>query len=156
MVGIPIRNEENVQDKAIGINFRRIDQLTPDVIWTVFGKVAQSNARFNALDKLVLNIHYVKIPIGNGSGGIAAKGRLLANMDHLKTGIVEVEAENNCLGHAFVRAKAKLTNDPKYNAFIQGRRIYPIVDRLLATTGIDLTNGGGVPDLIRFQGHFKD
>jgi hypothetical protein len=58
MVGITISNEENVQDKAIGISFRRKDQLTPDVIWTVFGKVAQFNATFNVLDKLVLNIHY--------------------------------------------------------------------------------------------------
>jgi hypothetical protein len=33
MVGITISNEENVQDKAIGISFRRRDQLTPDVIW---------------------------------------------------------------------------------------------------------------------------
>jgi hypothetical protein len=30
------------------------------------------------------------------------------------------------------------------------------VDRLLATTGIDLTNGGGIPELIRFQEHFKE
>jgi hypothetical protein len=44
MVRITISNEENVQDKAIGISFRRRDQLTPDVIWSVFGKVAQSNA----------------------------------------------------------------------------------------------------------------
>jgi hypothetical protein len=68
MVGITISNEENVQDKAIGISFRRRDQLTRDVIWSVFGKVAQSNARFNAVDKLILNIHYVKMPIGNGGG----------------------------------------------------------------------------------------
>jgi hypothetical protein len=65
MVGITISNKEIVQDKAIGISFKERDQLTADVIWSVFGKVAQSNARFNALDKLVLNIQYVKMPIGN-------------------------------------------------------------------------------------------
>jgi hypothetical protein len=58
MVVITISNDENVYDKAISISFRRKAQLIPDVIWSVFGKVAQSNARFNALDKLVLNIHY--------------------------------------------------------------------------------------------------
>jgi hypothetical protein len=36
MVGITISNEENVQDKAIGISFRWRDQLT-HVIWSVFG-----------------------------------------------------------------------------------------------------------------------
>jgi hypothetical protein len=50
MVGIIIRNQVNVQDKAIGLSFRRKNQLTENVIWSVFEKVAQSNARFNALD----------------------------------------------------------------------------------------------------------
>jgi hypothetical protein len=39
MVGLSITNEENVQDKAIGLSFRRKDQLTADVIWNVFQKV---------------------------------------------------------------------------------------------------------------------
>jgi hypothetical protein len=38
MVGIAISNEVNVQDKAIGISFRRKDQITGDVIWSVFEK----------------------------------------------------------------------------------------------------------------------
>jgi hypothetical protein len=50
MVALTIRNEVNAQDKAIGISFRRKDQLSEDIIWSVFEKVAQSNARFNALD----------------------------------------------------------------------------------------------------------
>jgi hypothetical protein len=74
------------------MSFRRKHQLTPDVIWSVFGKVAQSNARFNALDKLVLNFHYVKMPIGNGRGFVA-KVRPLNNIAHLKRSIVEVKAE---------------------------------------------------------------
>jgi hypothetical protein len=41
MVEITISNEVNVQDKAIGISFRRKDQITPDVIWSVFGKVVK-------------------------------------------------------------------------------------------------------------------
>jgi len=30
------------------------------------------------------------------------------------------------------------------------------VDHLLATTGIDLTNGGEIPELMKFQKHFKE
>jgi hypothetical protein len=112
MVGITISNEENLQDKAIGIRFRKKDQLTPDVIWTVFRNVAQSIARFNALDKLVLNIHYVKMPIDNDGDGIVVKGRSLDNMAHLKGSIIEVKAKNNCLAHPLVIAIAKLTNNP--------------------------------------------
>jgi hypothetical protein len=50
MVAVTISNEDNVQDKGIEISFRRKDQITGDVIWSVFEKVAQSNARFNALN----------------------------------------------------------------------------------------------------------
>jgi hypothetical protein len=50
MVGITISNKVNVRDKAVGNSFRRKDQITGDVILSVFEKVAQSNARFNALD----------------------------------------------------------------------------------------------------------
>jgi hypothetical protein len=126
MVGSALSNEENVQDKSIRISFGRRDQLTPDVIWSVFRKVAQSNARFNALEKLVLNIHYVKMPIGNGNEGIVAKGRSLANMAHLKRSIIEVKAEENCLANALVIAIAKLTNDPNYKAYRQGKRYVPL------------------------------
>jgi hypothetical protein len=61
MVGITIRNEANQNDKPIGISFRRKDQLSGEVIWSVFEKVSQSNSRFNALDRLVVTVHSVKM-----------------------------------------------------------------------------------------------
>jgi hypothetical protein len=125
MVGITISNEENVQDKAIGISFRGRDELTPDVIYSVFRKVAQSDARFNALDKLVLKIYYVNMPIVNG-GGITTKGTPLANMTHLKMSFVQVKAENNYLAHTLVLAIAKLTNELNYVAYRKGRKIRPL------------------------------
>jgi len=113
MVGITISNEVNVNDKVIGL--RRKDQITPDVIWSAFGKVAQSNAWFNALDKVVMTVHSVKMQIGHGR--IATKGRPLEKMVHLKRSIVEVKAEENWLIHALIISIAKLTNDPDYKAF---------------------------------------
>jgi hypothetical protein len=56
MVGITIHNEVNLLDKAIGISFRRKNQITEEAIWSVFSKVAQSNARYNALDRLIVVI----------------------------------------------------------------------------------------------------
>jgi hypothetical protein len=73
MVGLTIRNQVNLQDKAIGISFRRKDQLSEVVIWSVFQKAAQSNAQFNALDKLIVVVHSVKMPIGHGR--VKTKGR---------------------------------------------------------------------------------
>jgi len=127
MVGLTIRNEVNVQDKAIGISFRRKDQLSEDVIWSVFEKVAQSNARFNALDKLIVVVHSVKMPVGHGLG-VKTKGRQLEVMAHLKRSIIEVKAEQNCLAHALIIAIAKLNNDSNYISYRKGNKIRPKVD----------------------------
>ena len=48
MVGITIHNEVNQNDKPIGFSFRRKDQLSSDVIWSVLHKVTQANSRLNA------------------------------------------------------------------------------------------------------------
>ena len=48
MVGITIHNEVNQSDNSIGFSFRWKEQLSLDVIWSVFDKVSQSNARFKA------------------------------------------------------------------------------------------------------------
>ena len=85
MVGITISNEVEVKDRAIGISFRRKDQITGEVIWSVFEKVAQSNARFNALDTLVMTVHSVRMPISHGKE-ITSKGRPLEIMARLKKG----------------------------------------------------------------------
>ena len=157
MVGIAIHNETNQTDKPIGISFRRRDQLSVDAIWSVLEKVTQSNARFNALDTLTVVVHSVTMPVGFGRQpcGIKTMGRPISVMAHLKTSIVRVKSETNCLAHALIIAVARATKDPNYKAYTMGRKIYPRVDQLLVTTGINLDNGGGIPELERFQEHFR-
>jgi len=36
LVGLRIRNTENVQDKVVSISFGRRDQLKPDLVWDFF------------------------------------------------------------------------------------------------------------------------
>jgi hypothetical protein len=96
------------------------------------------------------------MPVGFGRAAIKSKGRPLSVMAHLKRSIREVKAEKNCLAHALIIAIAKLTNDPKYMAYRQGKNILPVVQQLLETTGIDLDNGAGIPEITRFQEHFND
>ena len=83
MVGITIQNEVNQNDKPIGISFGRKDQLSGDVIWSVFENVAQSNSRFNALDRLVMTVHSVKLPVGFGRVALKPMGRPTSAMAHL-------------------------------------------------------------------------
>jgi hypothetical protein len=158
MVGLSIVNENSEEktqkDKPIGFSFRRIDQLSVEVIWKLFEKVAQSKAKLNALEPLFVTVKSVKIQVG--FGGVKTKGRQLDTSAHLKRIIVRVNADSNCLAHALVIAIAKVENDPNYKAYRNDRKIRPVVQRLLETTGIDLPKGGGIPELEQFQDHFRD
>ena len=69
---------------------------------------------------------------------------------------MEVKAEENCLAHAFVIAIARVNKDPNYNSYRRGRKIRPVVQNLLETTGFNLDRGGGVRELEQFQDHFKE
>jgi len=104
-------------------------------------------------DTLTVVVHSVKMPIGFGD--IKRKGRTLANMVHLKTSIIEVRAEESCLGHALIIAIARLNNDPNYTSYRRENKIRPLVKELLDASGIHLKNGAGIPELIRFQEHLR-
>ena len=90
------------------------------------------------------------MPAGFGGDGIKRKGRPLATVAHLKISIVEVRAEENCLAHALIIAIARLHNDPNNTSYRKSFKIRPVVDQLLQTTGIDLKNVAGIPELTRF------
>jgi hypothetical protein len=107
------------------------------------------------MDRLIVTVHSVKMPVVFG-GGINTKGRQLSVMAFLKKSIIEVKAEQNCLAHALIIAIAKVNDDPNYIAYRKGRKIHAVVDRLLKTTCIDLSNGADMPELTRFQEHFRD
>ena len=92
-----------------------LDQISPEVVLQVLEKVIQSNARFSALDKLMMHVDIVRMPAGNG--GVKAKGRKLDNLSHVKTSIVTVKSRRNCLAHALIIAVAKLENDPTYTSY---------------------------------------
>jgi hypothetical protein len=88
--------------------------------------------------------------------GVETKGWQLDTQEDLKRRIVRVNVDTNCLAHAIVIAIVKLENYSNHNAYRQGRKIRPVVQQLLETTGIDLSSGGGIPRLERFQNHFRD
>ena len=95
-------------------SFQVKDQVSGDVIWSVFEKVAQSNSRFNAFDKLVVTVYSVRMPVGFGHVALKPMGRPISSLVHLKRSIVEVKAEENCLAHALIIPIARLNSDPYY------------------------------------------
>ena len=66
LVGLRIRNTENVQDKFMGIRFRRCEQLNPGVVWGVLGKVDLSNAKFGLTNRMELYLDQFRLPVGKG------------------------------------------------------------------------------------------
>ena len=67
-------------------------------------------------------------------------------MAHLKTSVVEVKLSENCLALAIIIAMAKVENDPDYKTYRQGRKIRPVVQKLLGKTVFDLSGGGESPN----------
>ena len=65
LVGLRSRNTENMQENVVGIRLRRRDLLKPDMVWSVLGKVIQSNSRFALTDRLEIHLDHVRMPVGN-------------------------------------------------------------------------------------------
>jgi hypothetical protein len=154
LVGLKIRNTENLEDKLIGISLRRRDQLKPDVVLSVIEKVIQSNARFGLTDRLEVHLDHVRMPVG--SGGVKTKGRSLDILSGIKKSIVVVKAVINCLAYALVIAIAQCNDDPKYGSYRNGYCLKKPVEELLKASGVDLTNGGGLEELQQFQQYLSD
>ena len=49
-----------------------------------------------------------------------------------------------------------MENDPEYKAYRKVRKVRPVVRKLLAKTGLDLSGEGGIPELIKFLEHFRE
>jgi hypothetical protein len=139
LVGLRIRKTENVADKVVGISIRCRDQLKPDVVWDVLGKVIQSNPRFGLTDRLEVHLDHVQMPAGNGRE--KTKGRSLDVLSAIKKSIVVVKAVFLCLAHALIIAMARVNGDPKYKSYRNGYQLEKPVDDLLQASGVDLSNG---------------
>ena len=71
------------------------------MVWSVLGKVIQSNARFALTDRLEVHLDHVRMPAGNGKMAEKTKGRSLDVLSAIKR-IVVVKAAFLCLAHALI------------------------------------------------------
>jgi len=77
-------------------------------------------------------------------------------MSAIKKSIVTVKAALNCLAYALIIAMARVTGDPTYQSYKDGKGLKKPVEDLLKASGADLSNGGGFEELRRFQDHLSD
>ena len=135
-MGFRIWNTENVQDKVVGISFRRCDQLKPDVVWGVLCQVVRSNARFGLTDHL----GHVRIPAANGRE--KKKGRTLDVMSAIKKNNV-VKAAFLSLTNALFIAMARVNGDAKYVSYRNGMSLKNPFEKLLNISGVIVRNTAG-------------
>ena len=114
LLWLRISNTENVEDKVVGIIFRRCYELKPFVVWGVLGKVVQSNARFGLADRLEVHLDHVRMPVGNGRMDEKTKWRSVDVMSAIKMNIIFLKAAIYCLVHALIIAIAGANGIPKY------------------------------------------
>jgi hypothetical protein len=150
MVGISIHNADNQQDRPIGLSLRRKDHMPRNVLWRVFEKVTLSKARFQALDTITFHVHSLKMPVGFEKAK-TSKRRPRSVMAHLRKSIVEVKAELSgpYPGYCYCQSKQRsLLQDLQAGTEnpAQGPRI---------VAGVDLSRGGGIPELQGFQSHLS-
>jgi len=96
------------------------------------------------------------MPVGFGRVAMRTMGRPLSVPAHIKKIIVEFKDAGNCLAHALIIAIGKVDNNSNYESYRKGWKIYPVVRNLIETTDVDLANGAGIPELARFQEHFRE
>jgi len=122
------------------------------VVWSVLGKVIQSNARFALTDRLEVHLDPVRLPAVNGV--VKTKGRSLDVPSAIKKSIV-VKAAFLCLAHALIIAIAMVNNDSKYVSYRHGWCLEEPVEELLNSSGVDLSNGGGLKNFNCFNSTFR-
>ena len=84
LVGLTIRNTDNVQYKLGGISLRRHFQLKPDVVSDVLGKVVPSNTRYGLNNQHEVHFDHVRMPAVYGKRAEKAIGRSLEFLSAIK------------------------------------------------------------------------
>ena len=138
----------------IGFSLRPCDQLKPDVVWDVFGKVIQSNARLGLTDRLEVHLDHVRMPADNGKE--KTKRRSLYVLSVIKKCIVLVKAAFLHVAHALIIVMARVNGDPKYQSYRYEYLLDVPADELLMVEGVDSSNGGGFEDLQQFHDYISD
>ncbi|KAG8235182.1 hypothetical protein J437_LFUL015488 [Ladona fulva] len=161
-VGMTIRNDSN-PDKEVAISFRRSDQLNHEVISTVISKVVQSNDTFLTSAPLTISLHHIAMPVGRGRGRFTRPNILNFNdFCRKKRSIITVNNNDNlCLARSIVVAMSLRSGDDDDAAkkrvqcdtgLVQTTR----ANALCVKHGVDLTNGGGLEEIKKFQRGLKD
>jgi len=70
--------------------------------------------------------------------------------------IIEIKDTENCLAHALIIEIARIDNDSNYESYRKFWKIRSVVRDMLGDTSIDLSSDEDIPEIARFQEHFRE
>lgn len=155
-IGINFANVNN--DKLnFAFSFRRFDQYNADLVLNGLETVIQSNSRFFLDDCLVVRVDHVVVPVGFGRRTHVGKTTAEYFKLHKSTifnPILKSEHNTICLAVAIVIAQAYATDINQYNFLTYNRNYDALINSaeiLCLNANVDLSNGGGIDEIIQFQ-----
>lgn len=143
--------------RPLFISFRRVDQLTAQVVLSSLEKVAQSNSNFLTANKLQITIQHVVTP--RGYGRVKLHGTTFTEFCARKSGILVVKNNNNnlCFAYALCLAIAHVTDE---QTFLRLQTCDTVLEdeatSLCRLAGTDLANGAGLAEFMLFQAYLTE
>ncbi|CAH0559292.1 unnamed protein product [Brassicogethes aeneus] len=154
-VGMVFHNAE-FPDRPLAISLRKRSQLTSTVILDTLGIVLQSNSSFFTNNELTLSIDRVQIPAGRGR--VSLKGATFDEFCRKKHGIVIINNDDNyCLAYALALGIAYRSDITDFKNLKSKPNLLKQRGRELSrAANVDLSNGGSLEDVKRFQDFLKE
>jgi hypothetical protein len=83
-IGIVLENDA-FPGRPVGVSFRKLSQLTVDVVLAIAARVLQSNAAFFTNDRLTVRVDAIRPPAGHGYSAISRRCVTFNEYRSLKT-----------------------------------------------------------------------
>lgn len=152
-------NFANVSDDKLNFafSFRRFDQYNAELVLNGLEIVIQSNSKFFIDDCLVVRVDHVTVPVGFGRRTHVGKSTAEYFKIHKSTifnPVLKPEHSTICLAVAIVIAQAYATDINQYNFLTYIRNYESMIQsatNLCQNANVDLSNGGGIDEIIQFQ-----
>jgi hypothetical protein len=162
-IGIVLENDA-FPGKPVGVSFRKLSQLTVDVVLAIVARVLQSNAAFFTNDRLTVRVDAIRPPTGHGFSAIDGRCVTFNEYSIAKNSIFVIQnADSTCLAAALIVAveyqKCGLvgrTVKRKFEGVAGLELLSGMARQLCRDAGVDLSHGGRYEHIARFQNYLTE
>jgi hypothetical protein len=162
-IGIVLENDA-YPGKPVGVSFRKLSQLTVDVVLAIVARVLQSNAAFFTNDRMTVRVDAIRPPVGHGFSAISGRCVTFNEYSIAKNSIFVIKkADSTCLAAALIVAveyqKCGLvgrTVKRKFGRVAGPELLSGMARQLCRDAGVDLGHGGRYEHIEQFQNYLTE